>query len=188
MNCNPLEVLYRKATIADAASLRTIMEYFISNTTASWRYQPMDLKSYQMWIEAHKTPDRPFWVAEADHEVVGYSCLSDFRNIEGYWPCAENSVYVKPEYHGKGIGRKLMQLILDDGSQAGLRAVIAVIDSENISSIKFHQQFGFYQCGLMKNIGWKRNSWRSVVFLQCDMNQERPDPDCDIEQKILEKK
>lgn len=188
MNSNPPEIMYRRATIADAASVKAIMEYYINNTTASWRYQAMDLKSYQTWIEAHKTPDRPFWVAEADQAVVGYGCLSDFRNGEGYWPCAENSVYVKPEYHGNGIGRKLMQLILDDGCQAGLRAVIAVIDSENTASIKFHQQFGFYQCGLMKNIGWKRNSWRSVIFLQCDMNQESPDPESGIEQKILGKK
>jgi L-amino acid N-acyltransferase len=181
-----ISILYRKATIADAAEIRNILGYYIENTLATWRYSVMDLNVFEGWIQNHQTPQRPFWVAEQDRQVVGYSCLSDFRNGEGYWPCAEDSVYVRPECCGLGIGSRLMQLIIDQGRDAGLQAILAGIDAENGGSIRFHEKFGFYICGELKNIGWKKESKRSLIFMQRDLqpDDDRTEP-ISIESQLL---
>jgi L-amino acid N-acyltransferase YncA len=167
------EIVYRYATIHDASAVREILKFYIDNSNASWRYNVMDLDIFESWIINHQRPERPFWVAELNHQVIGYSSLSDFRSADGYWPCAENSVYVRLEFCGSGVGSKLMKLIVDQGRKAGLQAIIAAIDAENISSIRFHEKFNFYECGRMKNIAWKNNSWRTLVLMQCDLQPQR---------------
>ncbi len=163
--------LYRYATIADAKEIREILGYYIETSTASWRYNVMDMAYFEDWISKHKRPERAFWVAELDGQIVGYSCLSDFRSAEGYWPCAEDSVYVRPEFSGTGIGKQLMKLIIDDAKKAGLQAIIAAIDAENKSSISFHERFGFVECGFIKDIAWKQNSKRSLYLMVLDLSE-----------------
>ncbi len=170
-NTSCAEISFRRATLPDASGIREILGYYIQNTMATWRYEVMAIDVFEGWIRNHQRAERPFWVAEQTGRIIGYSCLSDFRNGEGYWPCAENSVYVRPEYEGLGVGGKLMRLILDDGRLAGLKAVIAAIDSENINSIKFHQKFGFQICGELKDIGQKKDTWRSLTLMQVDLSK-----------------
>lgn len=172
MNIVISDVVYRKATIDDAAQIREIMTYYVDNTTATWRYQVKDIAYFENYIAGHHSADRPFWVAEYQHQVVGYSCLSEFRAPEGYWPCAENSVYVRPEFSQSGIGSRLMELIIDDGRAAGLQAIIAAIDGANESSINFHKRFGFEICGELKNIAWKQDSFRTLILMQLNLQKE----------------
>jgi L-amino acid N-acyltransferase len=162
-------VQYRRATLADAGSIRNIMSYYIMNSCNSWKYATPDIEYYYMWLQGHQIPQRPAYVAECNGQVVGYSSLSDFRAGEGYWPVVENSVYVLPEYQGLGIGKHLMQLIIEKGRQAGLKAIVAGIDGENLQSIQFHERFGFRTCGTLKDIGWKQDSWRTLVLMQLDL-------------------
>lgn len=162
-------IMYRYATIADAENIRIIAKYYIDRTTASWRYEAQDLAGYEEMIRRHQKPNRPMWVAEIDGQVVGYSCLSDFRAPEGYWPCAEDSVYVHPDFTRQGIGHRLMKLLIDSAREARLKAIIAAIDGANLDSIEFHKQFGFYECGRLNQIAWKQNSFRDLVLMQLDL-------------------
>jgi len=161
--------MFRIATVADATDVREILGFYIKNSAAIWRYEIMDLAFFENMIKNHQIQQRPFWVAEQNNKLIGYSCLSEFRAGEGYWPCAEDSVYVHPEYLHLGVGRQLMQLIIDQGRAAGLKAIVAAIDAENTSSIRFHEKFGFKICGTMDHIGWKNDSWRSLAWMQLDL-------------------
>jgi L-amino acid N-acyltransferase YncA len=164
------EIVFREATIADREGIKAIYNYYIEYTEASWRYAPVDDLYIANWINKHSGGRRPAYVAEIDKKIVGYSSLSDFRQGEGYWPCAENSIYILPEYTGKGIGQELMRLIIEQGRSSGLKSIIAVIDSDNESSITFHESFGFHRCGMLKDIGWKNNHSLSSVYLQLDLD------------------
>ena len=163
---------YRMATFDDAAGIREIAEYYINRTTASWRYEALDLSGYEEMIRRHQKPNRPMWIAEVNGKVVGYSCLSEFRAPEGYWPCAEDSVYVHPDYTRQGIGHRLMKLLIDSAREARLKAIIAAIDGANLESIEFHRQFGFYECGRLNQIAWKQNSFRDLVLMQLDLDAQ----------------
>jgi len=116
---------------------------------------------------------RPVLVARLADRVIGYGALHEFRNADGYWPCVENSVYVHPDHQGRGIGKLLMTALIEQARLNGLWAIIAVIDSGNMDSIRFHERFGFYECGRMNHIGEKNHRSLSVVYLQYDLPENR---------------
>jgi len=164
----------RLARFGDAAGIQAIMAWFIGHTTSSWRYRAMDLEETAAWLQKHlDTPEHQVWVAAAQDRIVGYSCLSDFRAPEGYWPSAENSIYVLPEYAGQGIGKQLMRRILDQAAKSNLQTIVAAIDSGNEASIRFHEQFGFVVNGRLPRVGWKQDRWLDLVLMTCDVNRLR---------------
>ena len=168
------EINIRLARPHDAVAIRSIMSWFITNTTSSWRYKPMDLAETQQWLDRHMNrPEHQVWVADIGGRVIGYGCLSDFRAPEGYWPCAENSIYVLPEHSGLGIGSQLMERVLAQAVQSDLQVIVAAIDSSNRESIRFHQRFGFVRSGYLRRVGWKQDRWLDLLFMTCELNQER---------------
>lgn len=173
-NTGKNEIDIRLARPHDAVAIHSIMSWFIANTTSSWRYRPMDLEATQQWLDRHMNrPEHRVWAADNGGQVIGYGCLSDFRAPEGYWPCAENSIYVLPEYSGRGIGSQLMERILTQAVQSDLQVIVAAIDSSNSESIRFHQRFGFVRSGYLRRVGWKQDRWLDLLFMTCDLNQER---------------
>ncbi len=168
-------IRYRPAESRDAKGIRSILGYYIETSTASWRYENMDLVYYENMIANHQKPNRPFYVAEKDNQIIGFGYLDTFRAPEGYWPCVEDSVYVHPDHTGQGIGRRLLKLIIDSGRDSGLKTIIAAIDGENKTSIKLHQEFGFTINGILKSVAWKYNSFRDLVYMQLILDQETCD-------------
>ena len=130
----------RLARDGDAAGIQAIMAWFIGHTTSSWRYRAMDLEETAAWLQKHlDTPEHQIWVAAVQDRIVGYSCLSDFRAPEGYWPSAENSIYVLPEYAGQGMVN-MMRRILEQAASRRLQTIVAAIDSGN-ERYPVHEQF-----------------------------------------------
>jgi L-amino acid N-acyltransferase YncA len=78
-------------------------------------------------------------------------------------------VYVMPEYNNQQIGSKLMTTLLDLAATTKLKKIIAAIDGDNESSIRFHERFGFTICGKLKDIGFKNNQWLSLVLMELDL-------------------
>ena len=163
-------VHYRDANGSDLKQIREIMSYYIENTTTNWSEQVLSVKQLRIWLHRHEMKNWPIQVAvDQSGQILGYSSLSDFRNIDGYKYCAENSVYVKAGYQGYGIGDQLMQKIFEQARKTNIRSIIAMIDSSNNASINFHRKFGFYVAGELKDIGYKHNRWLSVTMMQCDL-------------------
>jgi phosphinothricin acetyltransferase len=158
------------------------MAYFVRHSTATWRYQTPGPAWVAAFDQAHfddgcPNPRRPVWVAtvaEPSAQVIGYCCLSDFRSGEGYWPCSENSVYVLPDWAHAGIGRRLMEIVLAAGRDAGVYVVIAGVAGDNVASIRFHEQFGFKICGHLPKIGYKFDRWLDLTLLQLNLIDGRP--------------
>ena len=160
------DICIRPAGPDDAAGIRQIMAWFVEKTNCSWRYKPISPEDMVIWLAEHLArPARQIWVAECQNQIIGYSCLSDYRAPEGYCRCAENSVYVLPQYAGHRIGQVLMQRILDQAVEAGLHRIVAAIDGDNQASIKFHEKFGFQTCGILPQVGWKNNQWLDLVLM-----------------------
>jgi phosphinothricin acetyltransferase len=165
------DVQIRRAAARDYPAILGILGYYIENSNASWRYETPGQDWLQGFSASHQRPERPVFVAEIDSQIVGYSCLSDFRSMDGYWPCAENSVYVLPDYQNHQIGIRLMEALLEAATNTRLHKVIAAIDGGNESSIRFHEKFGFEICGQLKDIGFKNGQWLSLVLMVLDLKQ-----------------
>lgn len=168
-------VIICEAEQSDYDAIYAIYSYYVEQTDNNWNHRPKPIGPFKTHFEELRQMGRPVIVAMKNNSVVGYGALHEFRSADGYWPCVENSVYVHPEHQGQRIGRQLMSAVIDQATACGLWAIIAVIDSGNESSIRFHEQSGFTECGRMNQIGEKNHRSLSVVFLQYDipMNRDR---------------
>ena len=117
-------------------------------------------------IEDKLAKNFPVIVATIDNQVVGFGMYSEFRFREAYKFTVEHSVYVNENFHGKGIGKILLQELISLAKQQKLHTMIAVIDAENESSVTFHEKFGFKTVGVIKESGFKFDRWLHSVFMQ----------------------
>lgn len=155
------------ASIDDVEGINNIVNYYIKNSGANWSWQPRTPHEAKEWFLSHDFDVHPIFVAKKeDGTILGYSSLSPFRSKKGYWPVAENSIYVNKNYHGMKIGKYLMKTLMEHAYSSKLEVVTAWIDSENKSRIDFHIKWGFELIGEMQNIGDKWDVRRSVTILQ----------------------
>lgn len=109
----------------------------------------------------------PYLVVERDGQVLGYAYASAYRARPAYGATVENSVYVDEAAQGQGLGRLLMQALIDHCTAGGWRQMVAVIgDSANTGSRRLHEATGFRLVGVLQSIGFKHGRWLDTVLMQ----------------------
>jgi len=109
----------------------------------------------------------PFLVAEEGGHIVGFAYCNWFKPRPAYRFSAEDSIYLAPDAHRRGLGRALLAELAAQAQAAGVRKLIAVIgDSANAGSIGVHRSVGFEQVGVLKSCGWKFERWLDVVLME----------------------
>lgn len=161
-----MEVQIRPFEIKDTQSILDIINYNILNSTALYDYKTRNFETQKTILEDKINKGFPVIVAECDGKLVGFGMYSEFRFREAYKYTVEHSVYVSPNEMGKGIGKMIMSQLIIQAKAQGLHTMIGVIDSENKSSITFHEQFGFKTVGIIKESGFKFDRWLDSVFVQ----------------------
>lgn len=158
----------RPATLADAAGVAAIYDPQVAHGTASFETEPPGPEEMARRIGRCLEKGWPWLVAEgADGTILGYAYLNQFRDRAAYRHSAETSVYVADAMHGLGLGRRLMQALLEAGGKAGFRQFVAVIgDSGNAGSIALHSRLGFRHVGTLTNVGEKFGRLLDVVYMQ----------------------
>jgi phosphinothricin acetyltransferase len=155
----------RPAEIKDIKAITEIYNEAVLNTTATFDTDPKTVEQQKAWFKSHDRK-HPVITAELQGEVIGWASLSPWSDRPAYSKTAEISIYVKKENRSSGIGKKLMEKLLDDGKEAGLHTVIARIADDNKISIKFHEQYGFKHIGIMKEVGEKFGKVLDVYLMQ----------------------
>lgn len=150
----------------DTQAILDIINYNIENSTALYDYNPRSLTQQMAILEEKLSKKFPVIIATANSKVVGFGYYSEFRFREAYKFTVEHSVYVANDFHGNGIGKLLLENLIALARKQNLHTMIAVIDSENKSSIEFHEKFGFKTVGIIKESGYKFNRWLDSVFMQ----------------------
>ena len=158
-------VRIRSATLKDLKEITEIYNYMILNSTATFDIEPKTLKEQKIWFKEHGSKN-PILVAEIDKEIVGFSSLSKYSNRCAYTDTAEISIYVKEKYQGKGIGKKLIKKIVDEGEKRGLHTIISRITDGNKTSIYLHENVGFKHIGIYKEVGFKFNKLLDVYLME----------------------
>jgi L-amino acid N-acyltransferase YncA len=150
----------------DTQAILDVINYNILNSTALYDYKIRTFEQQQNILEEKISKNFPVIVAKLDGKVVGFGMYSEFRFREAYKFTVEHSVYVNKDFHGKGIGKLLLQELITLARKQKLHTMIAVIDSENKSSVEFHEKFGFKTVGIIKESGYKFERWLDSVFMQ----------------------
>jgi L-amino acid N-acyltransferase YncA len=172
--------LLRDTVAADLPAITAIYADEVLHGTATFELTPPDAAEMASRLAAVRALDLPWLTAELDGEVVGYAYLSPFRLRPAYRYCVELSVYLAPEARGRGIGRALMQALIDQARVMGLRHLIGAIgDSANTASIALHTATGFREAGVWRETGWKFDRWIDVVLMQLDLTPDGRPPESD---------
>jgi phosphinothricin acetyltransferase len=161
-----MEIKIRPYRKEDAQTIVAIINYNILHSTALYDYQPRTLAQQEAIFDDKLKKGFPVIVAVMDENVVGFGYYSEFRFREAYRFTVEHSVYVTNDYHGKGIGKVIMENLIDLAKKQQLHTMIAVIDSENQGSVTFHEQFGFKTVAVLKETGFKFDRWLHSQIMQ----------------------
>jgi len=159
---------FREAKFDDLQRLLDIYNWAVENTTASFDLKSQTFEQRSEWF-SHYGKVYPLIVAEIDGYIVGYASLSPFRSKEGYAATVENSIYVDSKYHGKGIGKALLEKIICIGKEKNFHVIVAGISSGNDISVKLHENFGFKYCGIFKEVAYKFGKWQDCLFYQLNL-------------------
>ncbi|MBZ0294766.1 MAG: GNAT family N-acetyltransferase [Anaerolineae bacterium] len=161
----PVQICHAQHT--DIPAILAIYNDAVLNTTASYDYEPNTLQQRTLWFEQHQQQGFPVLVAVDDTgQVVGWGSLSRFREKIGYQFTVEHSVYVAADYRGQGIGRFIVQTLIDEACALGKHVIIGGVDGSNAASLRLHQSLGFEEVAHFKQVGYKFDRWLDLVFLQ----------------------
>jgi L-amino acid N-acyltransferase YncA len=157
----------RDATPADIPEIQTIYAHHVLHGTGTFEETPPSVE--EMTERFEKVTHRGWaWLVATDATgVLGYSYYAQFRDRSAYRYTVENAIYVRDDVRGQGVGKALVQLLIDRATAQGFRQMIAVIgDSENVGSIGVHASLGFQHTGIMRATGIKFGRWLDVVYMQ----------------------
>ena len=150
----------------DTQAILDIVNHNILHSTSLYDYNIRSYEQQKTILEEKINKKFPVIVAELDGIVVGFGMYSEFRFREAYQFTVEHSVYVTEDFHGKGIGKQLLQELINLARKQKIHTMIGVIDSENQSSVVFHEKFGFKTVGIIKESGYKFDRWLDSVLMQ----------------------
>src|ERR1700759_480952 len=162
---SPLEI--RPTIAADLPSITGIYAHEVREGTATFELVPPDLAEMTRRFQALVDGGFPYLVAELDGDVTGYAYASSYRPRPAYRFTVENSVYLRPSSHRRGIGRQLLDRLIAEFEPPGFRQMIAVIgDSANAASVGVHEACGFRMIGTHPSVGLKFGRWLDTVMMQ----------------------
>ena len=163
------EVTIRNAAESDAAAVHAIYAHHVLHGTASYDIEPPPLESIADKIRWILGECWPFLVAERGGAIVGYAYATRFRDRAAYRFTAENSIYVHPDWMGRGIGKALLIALLERSAELGFRTMVAVIGGAEPASIALHHACGFEEVGRLRGVGWKKERWLDSVYMQREL-------------------
>jgi L-amino acid N-acyltransferase YncA len=159
-------VILREATDADAEAIAEIYGHHVIHGLGTFEEIPpsvAEIAERMAAVRDHKLP----WLVAEEGEILGYAYAAPYRPRSAYRYAVEDSVYVSPAHQGRGVGRRLLEMLVGRCEALGLRQMIAVIgDSANVGSIALHARAGFEIRGSAGAVGYKAGRWVDIVWMQ----------------------
>ena len=120
--------------------------------------------SWEKWDEGHHQFAR--LVVRDGETVLGWAALSPVSKRDVYRGVAEVTVYVSENARGQGIGRALLEALIDDSEKNGIWTLQASIFPENIASVELHRRCGFREVGRRERIATLNGIWRDTLLFE----------------------
>jgi L-amino acid N-acyltransferase YncA len=179
MTAHP-DLLIRPSQPADVPAITAIYAHNVLHGTGTFELEAPDEAEMARRRDDVLGKGLPWLVAEADGHVLGYAYANHFRPRRAYRFCLEDSIYLRPDARGQGVGRILLTELLTRCEVLGARQMLAVIgDSANAGSIGVHAALGFEHTGVLKASGWKFDRWLDVVLMQRSLGTGSSTPAAD---------
>ncbi len=164
-----MNIAVRFANKMDAEEITKIFNYYVTHSISTFDLEPRSVEDRRSWILAHDPDTRCKLLVAVDTEnslLTGYASTSPFRPQAAYNTSVEASIYVLPEYRGKGIGQLLYEHLFALLSDTDVHRVYACLSVPNLSSFKLHQKFGFNLVGTFSEAGYKHKAFHDIQWLE----------------------
>ena len=156
----------RPAGPGHASAIAAIYNHYIASTTVTFETERVTAGDMQARIEETQSASLPWLVATDDDRVLGYAYASKWKGRCAYRYSVESTVYLDAAQTGRGIGRALYSMLLDDLRARGLHAVIGGVALPNAASIALHEALGFRKVAHFEQVGFKQERWIDVGYWQ----------------------
>lgn len=163
-----LSVNFKKIKEEDYFSIKEIYDYYIAHSTATFHIDPISIHELQEFIFVDH-PLYPAYLILCDGVLAGYCYLTYFKKREAYNNTAELTLYLKPEFTQKGIGKKTLHFLEDEAQKRGIKNLLAIITGSNVHSISLFEKAGYFKCAHFKNVGIKLGQTLDVVGYQKEL-------------------
>jgi L-amino acid N-acyltransferase len=166
----PQGITIRPASVIDAEAIRQIYNDEVENSTATMDLVPRSLEEQQQWLIERSGAFTALVAVETTGatpgSVVGFAALSPYKERAAYRPTVENSVYVRSDRLGRGVGSALLMAVIDVAADSGFHSIIARISSSGEASQALHRACGFREIGREIEVARKFNRWIDVIVMQ----------------------
>ena len=160
-------VVIRPATAADAAAIAEIYNREVTETTATMDLVPRTLEAQQEWLTARSGAFAAIvGVEPTARQVVAFASLSPFKERAAYRTTVEDSIYVHRDYGGRGIGKQMLERLVEVARESGFHSMIARIEATSTASRSLHAACGFELVGVEREVGRKFHRWLDVAVMQ----------------------
>ena len=157
----------RPATADDLPAIQSIYAHHVLHGLASFEEAPPPLDEIRRRYHDVSARGLPWLAADFGGVVGGYGYCAPYRSRSAYRYTLEDSIYVREEFQGRGVGSALLERLIERCAALGYRQMIAVIgDSGHAASINLHAGAGFLRVGTMRSVGFKFGRWVDSVIMQ----------------------
>lgn len=162
----------RSATLADAPAIAAIYAHHVLHGTATFETEPPSAAEFAARIGKVLDAGWPWLVAsDGQGEVLGYAYASQFRDRPAYGYTCENSIYIKADCRGLGVGKALLVALLGAAEESGFRQMIAVIGGAEAASVALHASCGLIETGRIRSSGRKHGRWLDTLYMQIALGE-----------------
>jgi L-amino acid N-acyltransferase YncA len=155
------------ADLSHLPALQAIYAHWVTTGLASFEEVPPDVAEMDRRRSEVQARGLPYLAAVDGAAVQGFAYLGPYRTRPAYRFTVEDSVYVAPGAHGRGVGRALLSRLIALAEAGNLRQMVAIIgDSANRASIGLHGALGFQRMGVLRSVGFKHGRWVDSVVMQ----------------------
>jgi len=159
-------VQIRPATLDDSGAILDIYNQQVLTSSATFDLVPRTIEEQRAWLTDRTGAHAVIVAVEPDGHVAGFGALSAYRERAGYATTVEDSVYVAEASRGKGVGRVLLEHLVELARHHGFHAIMAKIVGGHEVSIGLHAACGFEVVGTEREVGRKFGRWLDVVLME----------------------
>lgn len=150
-----------------ASAILAIFNDAIASSTALYDYRPRAPESMVPWFATKRANEFPVIGLEDDAgTLLGFASYGTFRAWPAYKYSVEHSIYIQRDNRGRGLGRRLLQTLIDRAGERDVHVMMGGIDVDNAGSIALHRQLGFAHVGTVRQVGFKFGRWLDLAFYQ----------------------
>ena len=160
-----MNIIFKDIREEDLPEIKKIYDWYIQHSTATFHTGPVKIKELREFLYIGHALYHSY-IIYANQDMAGYCFITNYKKRQAYDRTAEITIYLKPEFCNRGIGKIALKHMEEKAKANGLKNLIGIISGDNEGSIALFERSGYTKCAHFKNVGEKFNKVLDVVAYQ----------------------